>query len=106
MMQVVEIQPKNTSVDDINPIDLKGAYPNPVIGDLQNINFDLPEFLHDKDIKVEVFDMSGKRLYENNVVGQPQNQLSVDVSTYTKGSYFYKVSSGNYNNTNKFIILK
>ncbi len=106
MMQVVEIQPKNSSVDDINPIDLKGVYPNPVIGDLQNINFDLPEFLHDKDIKVEVFDMSGKRLYENNVVGQPQNQLSVDVSDYTKGSYFYKVSSGNYNNTNKFIILK
>jgi plastocyanin len=106
MMQVVEIQPKNTTVDDNNPIDLKGVYPNPVIGDLQNINFDLPEFLQDRQINIEIFDISGRKLFEQSLTGKTQNQVSVDVSNYSKGSYFYKVSSGKYNNTNKFIILK
>jgi FtsP/CotA-like multicopper oxidase with cupredoxin domain len=106
MMQVIEIQPKPNSVDDENPIDLKGVYPNPVVGNIQNLNFELPEFLHNKSIDVEIFDITGKRLYENSITGQKENQLSVDISGFTKGSYFYKVSSGKYNNMNKFIILK
>jgi FtsP/CotA-like multicopper oxidase with cupredoxin domain len=106
MMQVVEILPKNTSVDDNNPIDLKAAYPNPVVGNLQNINFNLPEFLQNKPINIEVFDILGTKLLDKNIIGASENQLSIDVSGYTKGSYYYKVSSGNYNNTNKFIILK
>ncbi|PKL85587.1 MAG: hypothetical protein CVV22_06690 [Ignavibacteriae bacterium HGW-Ignavibacteriae-1] len=106
MMQVVEILAKETTVDDVNPIDLKAVYPNPVVGTMQNINFDLPEFLMDKPISIEIFDISGKKLYENVIIGQSQNHFTVDVSTYPKGSYFYKVASGKYNNTNKFIILK
>lgn len=105
MMQVVDIQPKASSVDN-NPIDIKASYPNPVVGNLQTLNFDLPSFLMDKPVNIEIFDINGKIVEQSQLNGQKNNTVTFNVSDYSKGSYYYKISSGNYNNTNKFIIIK
>jgi hypothetical protein len=72
------------------------VYPNPAT---DNIQIDLSSFKNE-EIKIELFDVSGKQLLENNT------RLSLYTTTlnYNPGVYFLKITSGSYSTIKKLII--
>tara|TARA_B100001059_G_scaffold198171_1_gene203924 strand:+ start:84 stop:983 length:900 start_codon:yes stop_codon:yes gene_type:complete len=76
-------------IDDLNQLDIS-IYPNPT-SDTVYINSTSSQ------LKVVVFDILGKQ-----VINKP-NTNSVDVSSFSKGVYYIKVSDGINSSTKKFI---
>ncbi|MCI2228462.1 aryl-sulfate sulfotransferase [Polaribacter sp. MSW13] len=77
------LNPCNALSIDKEDVDFVNIYPNPV-KDFININ--IPD---NKDYKVEVFNLLGKKIMEVN------NQNKIDFSQQTGGVYFLKVKSEN-----------
>lgn len=74
-------------------------YPNPTTN---IINFNL-NTLHNKISKIEIFDISGKRIYTG--LKSITSSTSIDVSSYKKGMYFYTIWSDTINRYDgKFIV--
>lgn len=67
-------------------------YPNPA-NDYLNIPFELKTAA---DITVKVFDITGRQLFteEEKTYYQGSHELTVDISNFTTGTYFYTLSSG------------
>lgn len=70
------------------------AYPNPVTGNILNIEF---ETATSSDIVVSVHNINGQRISKtvfpsNDIAGK--QKVSIDVSELSNGSYFYTVQSG------------
>ncbi|MCB9251753.1 MAG: T9SS type A sorting domain-containing protein [Flavobacteriales bacterium] len=78
--------------------------PNPV-SDKATIRYQINTT---SDVKVELYDMSGKMVKE--ILNEKQNYgtytAEVDVEGLTPGIYYYKVSTGSYSETNKLIISR
>ena len=70
-------------------------FPNPVVN---NLTITGKEELD----SIQVFNILGKLLFENNKVFS--NNYSIDFSTFTKGVYFFKISYKNGNSTIKKVI--
>jgi hypothetical protein len=73
------------------PISLR-LYPNPAN---QLINLDFP-LLQDANLRVQIFDMSGRSVMQNNMGRYPKGQtkLTLDVSTLVSGRYVLYVGDG------------
>ncbi len=78
------------------------AYPNPV-SDVLNI-----EFVASKSVSsaIEIYDMQGRvvQTISNGVLEAGIQTVSIDVSTLSKGVYFYKIMNGDEISMNKFIV--
>jgi hypothetical protein len=68
------------------------AYPNPTA---QVVNLDFP-LSEDASLMVQVFDISGRSMMQNNMGRYPRGQtkLTLDVSTLASGRYVIDVADG------------
>lgn len=87
-----------TNIDAIDQPSI-ALYPNPasdyITLELDNINT--------QDVKVKIFSVVGKQVYENTDVN---NTLNINLRGLESGVYFIKVESQNYSTTKKFNIMK
>lgn len=85
-------------------VTLSEATPNPVNTDA-NISFSLPE---KQNIKLELFNELGVtvRLLESGEFNAGEYQTKIISDFLTPGLYFYKLTSGNFQQTKKIIITK
>ena len=72
-------------------------YPNPSSGQL-NINFSAYET---KLVEMNVFDMTGKRVYQSQLLNKQNN---IDLGTLSEGLYFVNLRIGSQSTTQKLVI--
>ncbi|RMZ51371.1 T9SS C-terminal target domain-containing protein [Flavobacteriaceae bacterium PRS1] len=61
-----------------------------------NLNIELPNNI--TNAKVEVFDVLGKRIYNNEITTTP-----IDISSWSRGVYLVRVSTSNATHTKRFV---
>src|SRR5690554_5314569 len=84
---------KKESFDNLN------VYPNPAT-DVVNISADLISIV---DAKVELYDMAGKRVYENSGLFNNTDKASVDMSSLDPGVYLLKLETDKKKQTIKIV---
>ncbi len=95
------IPPLSTDVEENLATTGINIYPNPSNGIFTvNVN----------DVKtdnalIEILDVTGK-IVETRTISNLTNSSTFDISAYGAGTYFVKVSSDDYNETKKFVVLK
>ena len=90
---------ESASSQNVTFKDLK-VYPNPV-NDVLNISGDIAEI---ENAKVAVFDMLGKKVYENASLFNFSGDASIDVSYFNSGVYIVEISNGNKVETKKIVV--
>ena len=75
-------------------------YPNPAT-DVLNISSDLVTI---GGAKVTVYDMLGKKVYENNSLFEYAGEASIDVSNFNTGVYLVEILKDNKKDTRKIIV--
>jgi hypothetical protein len=86
-----------------NVFEVKQNAPNP-IRDFSTVEFYLPKA---NSVTVSVFDLLGKVLQSENVVGtQGSNKYNLDASNLSNGIYFYSLTSANKTITKRFVVNK
>lgn len=75
------------------------VYPNPV-NDIVTLKADLASIA---GANTQIFDMSGKQVYENNDLFYNTNEASVNISFLNSGIYLLKLSNGEINQTIKIV---
>jgi len=75
------------------------VYPNPV-NDIVTLKADLASIV---GANTQIFDMSGKQVYENNDLFNNTNEASVNISFLNSGIYLLKLSNGEINQTIKIV---
>lgn len=80
------------------PLSETVIYPNPVIGDVLNVQINEPSSLR----SISIVDARGKVVW-NNTPKQYNRVISIDVSQLKKGLYFLKISSDTKEVTRRFI---
>jgi len=85
-------------INDNNDRNKFTVYPNPAN---EILNLDLKD-LSDKNILLEIFDIKGRTIFEKCLNNDIHNE--VNISDIPEGIYMLKVSSENYNSTQKLII--
>ncbi len=85
---------------------LKQNYPNP-FNPVTKIRFDIPSGSRN-NIRLCVFDMLGREIAE--LLNQPLQpgtyEYSWDAAKYPSGTYFFRLSTENYSETKKMILVK
>jgi len=91
----------STSISEIIPkkFDVK-VYPNPAI-DYSNVNVETEK---SEDISIKVYDSSGKILKKSNEKCSGECDYSIDISKFSKGIYFFDVSTSDGKRTLKKIV--
>jgi len=91
------------SVDEFENITSFNIYPNPA-KDKLNIRFDLQNAM---DMKMEIFNVQGQSLFVLNegAFTSGTHQMSIDISDFTKGVYYLKISNDTQNLTTRFIVI-
>jgi hypothetical protein len=89
--------------EQINPVsELSSVYPNPVKNKM-NVDVNLSKAV--KNAKVEVHNITGQLIYtESNSLFTGLNKVSVDVSSFDKGVYFFTLNIDGYKETKKFVV--
>lgn len=86
---------------------LSQNYPNPFNPET-TIEFSIPQNSDNSNVKLEVFDLSGRML--TTLVNQSLNtgtyKVKFDGKAYSSGIYFYKLSYGNKSETKRMILVK
>jgi hypothetical protein len=113
-LYLLKLLPENVSIEDTELIGgsasicLKPAYPNP-FNPTTTISFQISNELNEQ-AKIEIFNIKGQKIKQYSIInnqssitwnGTDENDLPV-----ASGIYFYKMKSGNYNETKKMILLK
>jgi hypothetical protein len=98
----------NTSSEIIANYNLEQNYPNP-FNPVTTITFTVPDIkTSNGNIKLEIFDITGKKI--ETLIDRKMNpglyKISWDGSIFSSGIYFYKLSSVNYSETRKMILIK
>ena len=97
----VGVNENNSLVNDYR---LNQNYPNP-FNPVTTISYELPSAGF---VKLEIFDMLGNTI--TTLVNEKQNAGRYDVNwnaaDYSSGIYFYKLSSGDFKDTKRMILLK
>ncbi|MEO8513522.1 MAG: choice-of-anchor J domain-containing protein [Ignavibacteria bacterium] len=98
----VGITPINNQVP--SAYSLKQNYPNP-FNPTTNINFSIPV---SGMVKLSVFDMSGKEVATivNGDVAAGNYAVNYNASQLSSGVYFYKLTSANFTDTKKMMLVK
>lgn len=74
-------------------------YPNPV-SDYLNISANLESI---ENSKIVIYDVLGKKIYENTELFSNTNQAQIDMSSFNKGIYLVEISKGSVVETKKII---
>ncbi|MCX6153812.1 MAG: PKD domain-containing protein [Candidatus Kapabacteria bacterium] len=82
-------------VQDLKP--LAEVYPNPAN---EEINFTLPS---NNETRLLIYNSLGQQIYRQNISSE---KLSLEVSQYSQGIYYYRISSGDISKTGSFVILR
>ena len=79
-------------------------YPNP-FNPVTNINFDIPK---DGLVSIKVYDITGKEISTlvNQSVQAGSYNIEFDASSYSSGTYFYKITSGDFSDVKKMLLIK
>jgi len=83
---------------------LKQNYPNP-FNPVTNISY---EVLKSGNVKISVFDISGKKLTDivNQFHSTGSYNVTFDGTDFPSGSYFYRMESADFSVVKKMILLK
>ena len=83
---------------------LSQNYPNP-FNPVTKINFDLPK---DANVKITVFDITGREIKTlvNEVRTAGYYTVLFDASEISSGVYFYRIITGEFNKTNRMVLIK
>lgn len=76
-------------------------YPNPA-NDVVNIPY---EGLEANDGQIALLDVTGKTLSQV-AIQQKEDNITFDVTNFSDGFYYIRVTSGNRNTTRKLVLLK
>ncbi len=89
---------------EIYTYELKQNYPNP-FNPVTNIQFQVPSL---KFVKLAVYDMLGREvtLLVNEVKNPGKYIVSFDASSLSSGVYFYRMTSGDFSETKKLVLVK
>jgi hypothetical protein len=74
------------TIDQANQFDNLDIYPNPATSNV-NINISLKE---EKTVKLEMFDMSGRTVFQDEYENIKDKQASVDLTSLASGTYILK----------------
>jgi photosystem II stability/assembly factor-like uncharacterized protein len=87
--------------------DLKQNYPDP-FNPMTKIRFDVPAGAKYKPIELKVYDVLGKEIVTlvNEQLKAGQYEIEWDAASYPSGVYFYKLSSSEFSETKKMILIK
>ncbi len=100
--QMVNIKKISSAIPD--KFFLSQNYPNP-FNPKTIINYQLLRF---SEVSLKVYDILGNEL--ETLVKEKQNagiyQVEFDGSNYPSGVYFYKLTSGNFTDTKKMLLIK
>jgi hypothetical protein len=77
------------------------TYTNPVNSSL-NIHFNIPL----SNATFILYDISGRMLYEKPVINNTSAEMSIDLSAFSSGNYFLKISTGQENFFSKVEIIR
>jgi len=79
-------------------------YPNP-FNPVTNIEFDIVKY---GNTVLEIFDMNGKSIQKlvNGNLNAGHYQIKWDASKYSSGTYFYRLTTDNFTETKKLVLLK
>ncbi len=82
-------------------------FPNP-FNPVTKIRFDLPANNSDENLKLTVYDVSGKLVSEllNTTYIAGKWEVVFDASGIASGAYFYKIQAGNYTDIVKMVVVK
>ena len=91
--------------EEQHPMSSLKVFPNPVSkdGDVINIHY---QFEGSKDLTIEIFNTLGQRLYEKHLPQATNLAQQIDLSAYTGGVYFVKVTADNTFITKRIIVNK
>ena len=80
------------------------AYPNP-FATTTNISYELTR---PSDVQVEVFDVLGKRvhLFDSGIKPSGEHVVTFDASGLPSGVYFYTLTTGDFTQTRKMVVVK
>ena len=83
---------------------LSQNYPNP-FNPVTNINFSIPMQV---TVKLAVFDVTGKEVARliDNIVNAGKYSYDFDAVNLPSGTYFYRLTAGDYSETKKMILIK
>ncbi len=108
--QAKELMPKESisqdSNDDVQPVtfELSDNYPNPFNPET-TIQIGLPE---DSDVKLQVFNIRGQVVatpFEGNLPAG-SHMVNFNASNLSSGTYFYKITAGNFTDVKRMVLVK
>jgi FtsP/CotA-like multicopper oxidase with cupredoxin domain len=104
MMNLIDILPKSTSIDEA-PWTTPVAFPNPVVGRIDRVNINIPEFLSGRSLTVALHDVTGNVVTTQQVDASTTHQATVDVSALPAGTYYLLVNDGGVYRESDMIVL-
>ena len=103
--QADQMVTSNEVVDGLpTEFELRQNYPNP-FNPSTTIMFALPQASH---VKLEVFNVIGQRVavIANSVMKAGYHQLQFDASALSSGTYFYKLTAGEFKQSKSMVLIK
>jgi PKD repeat protein len=88
--------------DNENQFDNLDVYPNPAT---TNVNFNLT-LKEEKTVKVEMFDLSGRTVFQDEYSNIKDKQASVDLSAFANGTYIIRFGLPEGNTFRKIIVSR
>ncbi|HLP28765.1 MAG TPA: multicopper oxidase domain-containing protein [Candidatus Didemnitutus sp.] len=104
MMNLIDILPKSTSIDEA-PWTTPVAFPNPVVGRIDRVNVNIPEFLTGKTLNISLHNVEGNLVSSQTIDPSLKRQASIDVSALPAGTYYLLVNDGGVYRESDMIVL-
>jgi carboxypeptidase T len=84
--------------------ELKQNYPNP-FNPVTNLEFSIAKT---EFVNIKIYDISGKEISSlvNQVMNPGVYKINFDASNFASGTYFYKITAGNFSDIKKMMLLK
>jgi photosystem II stability/assembly factor-like uncharacterized protein len=103
--QFIGIEPISNFIAEV--FSLKQNYPNP-FNPSTKISFDLSAGSQNNTVELKVYDVIGKELATllSEQLKPGQYEVEWEAAAYPSGVYFYKLSSGDFTETKKMILVK
>jgi hypothetical protein len=95
---------KNISMEIPSAFSLNQNYPNP-FNPITNFKFSI---INNEQVKIVVYDLMGREVATlvNEQLAPGTYETTFDGSALSSGTYFYKLTSGNFTQTKKLTLLK